>query len=86
MFRCPECRTRRKDYKLFLQHIQLSGHKLCDCGGYNYKHRPGSRYCYVNPMAPAEHASRAGMSDKDVQDIREQIAWEHPGKPFKRWI
>lgn len=29
MWRCPECRTRRKDFDLFMRHIHESGHALC---------------------------------------------------------
>lgn len=85
MFRCPDCRTRRKDWGLFTQHLHASGHRLCDCGGYHYKHRPGSPYCHGNPMSAVLHALRDGASDEQVAEIEIEVATTHPGKPFRRW-
>lgn len=76
LFRCPECRTRRRDYGLFTQHLTDSGHALCRCGGYHYSHRPGSPFCHQNPYSPALEASRAGVCDEEVEAIASQIALE----------
>lgn len=76
LFRCPECRTRRRDYGLFTQHLNDSGHALCRCGGYHYSHRPGSPFCHRNPYSPALEASRAGVCDEEVEAIASQIALE----------
>ncbi|AVS68161.1 hypothetical protein C8245_23080 [Paracidovorax avenae] len=73
LFRCPECRTRRRDYGLFTQHLRDSGHKLCDCGGYHYRHRPDSPYCHRNPYSVALEASRFGTSDAEVEAIALEI-------------
>jgi len=85
MLRCPECRSRRATFTSMLAHVQASGHKLCRCGGYHYAHRPGSPFCYENPMAPALHASRAGSSAEEVMEIMVEIAWSVAGKPLKVW-
>lgn len=74
LFRCPECRTRRRSHGLFTQHLRESGHKACICGGYHYKHRPGSPYCVHNPMSAALLASRYGASDEEVADIALDLA------------
>lgn len=84
LFRCPECRTRRRDYGLFTQHLRETGHKLCGCGGYHYRHRRGSPLCEANPMSPALLASRYGASDAEVAEIEMEItieiAWTRPGR------
>jgi hypothetical protein len=67
------------------RHIKASGHKLCNCGGYHYAHRPFSPFCYSNPMAPALHASRGGASDEEVFEIMLEIVWSTPGRPLKIW-
>lgn len=69
LFRCPECRTRRRDHGLFTQHLRESGHKVCRCGGYHFEHRPGSPFCEHNPMSAAQLASRYGASDAEVAEI-----------------
>lgn len=74
LFRCPECRTRRRSHGLFTQHLRESGHKACICGGYHYKHRPGSPYCVHNPMSAAFLASRYGASDEEVAEIAVDLA------------
>lgn len=76
LFRCPECRTRRRDYGLFTQHLRESGHRLCICGGYHYQHRPGSPFCEKNPYSPALLASRYGATDAEVKEIEAEIAAE----------
>lgn len=84
LFRCPECRTRRRDYGLFTKHLKDSGHKLCRCGGYHYSHRPDSPFCHQNPYSVALEASRAGTSDEEVEAMAAQIALEiavaNPGR------
>lgn len=74
LFRCPECRTRRRDQKLFTQHLRETGHKACICGGYHYKHRPGSPFCAANPMSGALLASRYGASDEEVAEIALELS------------
>lgn len=76
--RCPECRTRRKDFGLFTQHLKTSGHKLCRCGGYHYSHRKGSPYCYENPLAVMHHASRRGEDDEVLLMIAASIVNDTP--------
>lgn len=69
MFRCPQCRTRRKDYGLFTQHLRASGHGLCNCGGYHFAHRPGSPLCEQNPRSVWNDAIRQGASLDDLIEI-----------------
>lgn len=77
LFRCPECRTRRRSHGLFTKHLLDTGHKVCNCGGYPWgPHRPDSPYCHKNPYSPALEASRAGVSDAEVALITAQIAAE----------
>lgn len=78
VFRCPECRTRRQDYRLLLQHIQTSGHSVCKCNGYHHNHRKGSRYCHHNPLAVLFHADRQGAGDEDLATIAARIVEEQP--------
>lgn len=80
MYRCPQCRTRRKDFKLFTQHLKESGHKLCNCGGYHYAHRPGSPLCVQNPMSEVLEAKRRGEGMDVLLEIAAHCAWEHKGK------
>lgn len=65
LFRCPECRTRRRDCGLFTKHLKTTGHALCHCGGYHYAHRKGSPYCESNPMSDVWLASRQGTPDTE---------------------
>lgn len=81
LFRCPECRTRRRDYGLFTQHLRETGHKACICGGYHYKHRPGSPFCVANPMSAALLASRYGASDSEVAEIALELSLAPAAKP-----
>ena len=74
LFRCPECRTRRRSHGLFTQPLRETGHRLCRCGGYHFEHRPGSPYCERNPMSAALLASRSGASDEEVFEIALEIS------------
>lgn len=80
LFRCPDCRTRRRDYGLFTQHLKSTGHALCKCGGYHYQHRPGSPYCEKNDMGDVWIAARQGESDDVLDDIAAHCAFTKPGK------
>lgn len=73
------------DYGLFTQHLRGSGHRLCNCGGYHYAHRPGSPYCHGNPMSIVRQAIREGATDEQVVEIEMDVLVSHPGKPFRRW-
>lgn len=66
-------------------HIRSSGHRLCTCGGYHYAHRRYSKFCYDNPMSAYWHASRAGASDEDLEDIQIECVLNAPGRPLKVW-
>ena len=83
MFRCPSCRTRRKDYGLFTRHVQQSGHALCRCGGYHYEHRPGSPFCEVNPVSPLLLADRYGAGDADLIRAAQHIIEATPSAEAK---
>lgn len=81
IFRCPECRTRRQDYGLFMRHLRESGHDVCDCFGYHHPHRKNSKFCKHNPWYPLHQAQREGESSDALLDIFVDIAWDTPGKP-----
>jgi len=66
IFRCPECRTRRMTLDLMRSHLKESGHKLCDCGGYHFKHRPFSTYCHKDPMSVVRQLEREGCEDAEL--------------------
>lgn len=76
MYRCPACRTRRRDWGLFSRHVEASGHRLCTCGGYHYAHRPGSPYCERNPLCDLHRASREGADAATLAEIRAELALE----------
>lgn len=79
LFRCPECRTRRQSHALFTQHLRNSGHSACTCLGYHYKHRPGSPFCYKNPLAVLLDADRRGASEDDLKQIATRILEDDQG-------
>lgn len=83
--RRPQCGTRRPDYRLLLQHCATHDHKLCDCGGYHFKHRPGSPCCNKNPMAAVHQALRDGASVEEAADIELDIVLFGKGKEFAKW-
>lgn len=78
VFRCPECRTRRTKHALMASHIRESGHRLCLCGGYHYKHRPGSPYCERNPVSIIYLAARGGEPEESLALLAMSIASEQP--------
>ena len=81
MLRCPQCRTRRSTYGLLTRHIRVSGHGLCNCGGYHYAHRPGSPCCEQNPYGAYNDAKRRGCSREVLIDILDDVRWEFNGEP-----
>lgn len=83
--RCPECRSRRATYASMLLHVKATGHKLCQCGGYHYAHRPGSPFCEKNPRSGYYQALRAGEPDEVLLDILLDMALTHPGKPLTKY-
>ena len=85
MLRCPECRSRRTTYQAMQQHIKLTGHKLCGCGGYHYPHRPGSPFCESNPRSAYYLALRASEPDEVLLEILVDTAFTLPGKPLSKY-
>lgn len=78
LFRCPQCRTRRRSHKLFTAHLRSTGHRLCRCGGYHYSHRRGSPYCYENPVSPIYHADRQGNNEETLLRVAASIVRDAP--------
>lgn len=66
IYRCPSCRTRRKSYSVLLDHIAKSGHRTCNCGGYHFPHREGSKFCNANPIAHIYLCERYGGKSEDM--------------------
>lgn len=88
IFRCPDCRTRRRDHGLFTQHLRESGHRLCQCGhvaytGTAFPHRRGTRYCMHHPLAGLDMAARYGATDDELEEIAIDIAFTTPGRVMR---
>ncbi len=64
MYRCPGCRTRRLRWKRIAEHMQETGHKVCNCEGYHYHHRPGSPCCTHHPRHILNRAIREGSDPR----------------------
>jgi ribosomal protein L32 len=59
MPRCPNCGARMWFVdKWRLAHEIWGKGKTCNCGGYWFPHRLGSKYCYENPKAEQYHSER----------------------------
>lgn len=67
-----------------LAHQEKWNHGLCRCGGYHYSHRPGSKFCDSNPMAPLHRAMRENAEDRDLMEIEMECVML-PGRPLKVW-
>lgn len=81
--RCPECRNRFASYKSLQTHLKRTGHKLCGCGGYHYKHRAGSPYCEQNTLSAMYLADREGAGPEDLRKIAEYIRETTPSAGAK---
>lgn len=66
--------------KSMLLHVAETGHKHCGCGGYHYPHRPGSPYCWLNPMSAYHDAARRGESADTLTDILIDLIWDGKAK------
>jgi hypothetical protein len=61
-----------------IAHVRDSGHRACDCGGYHYKHRPGSPYCHSNPLSLLRHVLRSEEDDAAITGLAANITQERP--------
>lgn len=85
-YRCPDCRTRRKSFDLFTRHLRESGHRACNCGGYEWgPHRPGSPCCDQHPAAAVHRAARQGATYEECWEIQMALVTETPGRPMREW-
>jgi hypothetical protein len=84
LFRCPECRTRRRDWHLMKAHQAKHEHHFCFCSGYHFKHRKGSPRCHHNPLSPILEVLPYGADEvlkmaraiiKDRRDLAERVEW-----------
>lgn len=80
-FRCPACRTRRKGWGLFTQHLRESGHAVCKCMAYHHPHRPGSSCCEQHPFAALNQAKRRGEDQDVLMDVFIETVWDRPFAP-----
>lgn len=78
VYRCPACRTRRSTQALMRAHVQDTGHATCWCGGYHYKHRPGSPFCHQNPLSPVREVARQSDQDSDIIGVARGVIADHP--------
>jgi len=83
MLRCPACRARRTTFAAMQAHTTLTGHKLCNCGGYHYPHRPGSPFCESNPLSALLMADRYGAGEDDLRRCAEHLIEETPSVAAK---
>lgn len=56
--KCPACGARRWYIDRYRLRIEMDRKQSCDCGGYHFIHRRGSKYCYHHPNAEINHAER----------------------------
>ena len=57
---CPVCGARNWMVDTNRIRTLRSGVQVCDCGGYHFQHRRGSRYCYYHPDAEQLQDERYG--------------------------
>jgi hypothetical protein len=54
-------------------------HHFCYCGGYHFKHRPGSPYCHHNPLSPIRQVARDyGDDERTITGLARSISEERP--------
>lgn len=76
--RCPQCRSRRATFATLRAHLAASGHQLCGCGGYHFRHRPGSPFCQVNPLSPLRETARHDGTAADLLRCARALIEEFP--------
>lgn len=82
--RCPDCRTRRATFVSMLKHVAETGHKHCGCGGYPWKHRPGSPCCEQNRLATLHRAEREQtLTDEEHLELTIDCLLGPVGKPYR---
>lgn len=59
-------------------HLTATGHAACWCGGYHYKHRPGSPLCISNPLSPVREVARQTDNDTDIIRVARGVVADHP--------
>lgn len=84
-YRCPQCRTRRASWSSLQEHLKKSGHKLCSCGGYHYKHRMNSPLCHENPLSSHNFYRQTNpeASEEELLDVLIEIGLHVPLKISK---
>lgn len=55
---CPQCGQRHWYIDRYRIKVELAKNRTCDCGGYHFVHRKGSKYCYHHPDAEKHHTER----------------------------
>jgi hypothetical protein len=59
MPRCPGCGSRKWMVdKWRTKHEVWGNRETCNCGGYHFIHRLGSKFCYSHPKAEQHHSER----------------------------
>ena len=56
--KCPSCGGRQWHVDKYRIKVELTYARSCDCGGYHFIHRKGSKYCYHHPQAEQHHTER----------------------------
>lgn len=61
-----------------IAHVRATGHRACGCGGYHYKHRPGSPHCHSNPLSLLRDVLRREDDDDAITGLAANITEERP--------
>lgn len=56
--RCPSCGARQWHVDKHRVRVEMARGKSCDCGGYWFVHRRGSRMCHHHPNAERHQSER----------------------------
>jgi len=54
--KCPHCGGRK--WYLDKQIVRRHARERCNCGGWHFTHRRGSKYCFHSATAEADHGTR----------------------------
>lgn len=55
---CPQCHQRHWYVETYRLKKEMGYRPACECGGYHFRHRRGSKFCYYHPNAEEHHSER----------------------------
>lgn len=56
--KCPSCGARKWHVDKYRVRKEMGWKPMCNCGGYHFYHRKGSKFCYHHPNAEQHHVER----------------------------